>query len=433
MKNLLNKSLLPALLALAFLSSIVFAQTTTRYLYDNNGRLHAVLTPTGEANVYEYDPAGNFTAIKRLTINDLTVLDFSPQAGVPGDQVTLYGTGFGAGVSAVSFNGVAAKIVSSNAQFAVVEVPQGATTGTLALSTAKGTTTTSNAFTVRGIRVTPNKTTATSGNTIQFTATVILDGDQSVKWSVNGIEGGSDVVGTITNAGLYTAPFLAAATPASLILVRANSAANTTVYGEAQVTIKNSDFLRSAYARAVSVRFGKEATSTPATMTAMPISVRYGKEATTTPATLTAVPVSVRFGKAAITTPAIMTAMPVSIRYGTTAAVSGILASRGVSTMKGPTITAVSPTTATKGASVNLTISGVNLSGANALQFINSDGSIEANFSVTNITVNANGSSLTATLTVNNNAVAGRRFIVVVTPTLRSGGFDTGTNFITVP
>ena len=32
---------------------------TTRYVYDDNGRLIAVISPTGEANVYEYDAAGN--------------------------------------------------------------------------------------------------------------------------------------------------------------------------------------------------------------------------------------------------------------------------------------------------------------------------------------------------------------------------------------
>ena len=39
---------------------------TTSYVYDDNGRLHAVISPSGEAVVYEYDAAGNITSIRRL-------------------------------------------------------------------------------------------------------------------------------------------------------------------------------------------------------------------------------------------------------------------------------------------------------------------------------------------------------------------------------
>jgi YD repeat-containing protein len=38
---------------------------TANYFYDSNGRLTAVLSPTGDAAIYNYDPAGNFTSITR--------------------------------------------------------------------------------------------------------------------------------------------------------------------------------------------------------------------------------------------------------------------------------------------------------------------------------------------------------------------------------
>lgn len=51
------------------------------YYYDANDRLTAVLSPTGEAAIYNYDPAGNFTSITRRAANELSVIDFTPGSG----------------------------------------------------------------------------------------------------------------------------------------------------------------------------------------------------------------------------------------------------------------------------------------------------------------------------------------------------------------
>src|SRR5215210_2358081 len=118
------------------------AQGTTAYVYDDNGRLHAVVSPAGEAAVYEYDAAGNFTAVRRLTANDLELLSFSPREGVPGDLVTFVGVGFGAGVNAVLFNGTAARVVGVTLPTVVAEVPQGATSGPVTIVTPRGSVTT---------------------------------------------------------------------------------------------------------------------------------------------------------------------------------------------------------------------------------------------------------------------------------------------------
>src|SRR5207237_2196146 len=111
-------------------SASVFARQggTTRYVYDENGRLHAVISPSGEAVVYEYDAAGNITAVRRLAADALVIFAFNPRAGIPGDIVTLVGVGFGGGVQSVSFNGAAAHVVEVTQSTIVAEVPQGATT-----------------------------------------------------------------------------------------------------------------------------------------------------------------------------------------------------------------------------------------------------------------------------------------------------------------
>src|SRR5688572_24150704 len=62
---------------------------TTQYTYDKNGRLVRVVLPSGDIVNYEYDPAGNITAIR--SICNITLRSFSPQQGATGDLVTFLG------------------------------------------------------------------------------------------------------------------------------------------------------------------------------------------------------------------------------------------------------------------------------------------------------------------------------------------------------
>jgi hypothetical protein len=73
------------------------------------------------------------------------------------------------------------------------------------------------------------------GNTQTFGATVTNAGDTTVTWSVNGVPGGSNTAGTITSAGLYTAP-ADLASPA-VVQVTATSNADATRFSGATVTI----------------------------------------------------------------------------------------------------------------------------------------------------------------------------------------------------
>ena len=89
-------------------------------------------------------------------------------------------------------------------------------------------------ITVDGLTITPAASTLLPSATLQFTA-VSQGSSSSVSWSVDGIAGGSAQVGTISQNGLYTAPF---ATGAHVIA--ASLAAIPTVIAKSSITVINS-------------------------------------------------------------------------------------------------------------------------------------------------------------------------------------------------
>jgi uncharacterized protein (DUF1800 family) len=88
-----------------------------------------------------------------------------------------------------------------------------------------------------GVSVTPNTASLVPGASQQFQATVSGTPNQSVTWKVNGVTGGNAATGTITQAGLYTAP---GSVPASAITVGAVSQADNATQGTASVTFVDS-------------------------------------------------------------------------------------------------------------------------------------------------------------------------------------------------
>jgi len=130
--------LLALLFVFATLLSSLAAQQggTTRYTYDEKGRLKTITLPNGEVATYSYDAAGNIVSITRRT--QTTITDFSPTEGTVGTEVTINGFGFLATPSAndVRFNSVTAAVLSATVNQLVVEVPLGATTGPLTVSNA---------------------------------------------------------------------------------------------------------------------------------------------------------------------------------------------------------------------------------------------------------------------------------------------------------
>jgi serine protease len=85
------------------------------------------------------------------------------------------------------------------------------------------------------VAVCPGTATVDTGATQSFAATAANTSDESVTWEVNGVAGGSSTTGTISTAGLYTAP-AAVPTPAK-VTVTAVSVADSSASATASITI----------------------------------------------------------------------------------------------------------------------------------------------------------------------------------------------------
>ena len=413
---------------------------TTRYVYDDNGRLHAVITPTGEAVVYEYDPAGNIISIQRLAADALALFAFSPQEGLPGDHVTFTGVGIGTGLTSVSFNGATARIISATSSNVVAEVPAGATTGPVTIVTTHGSVTTTTPFTLKGVHVTPSFARVNFGESVQFTAQVSPSTlEQTVQWSVNGVLGGNLSAGTISAAGIYTAP----AQEVAPVIVRATSVADSSRFGEAQVQVRNPNNVQTAFAPSVSVSRGE---NVQAAAVASSLAVQYGGNSGAKGA-LTK-PVSVQFGDSAVTGSALSPRVsvqhgdasgqataftnPVSVRYGSESGQT-TATSPFVAVTTGPYVSSISPHNLVRGTTVTVTFNGVNLGGATALRLINATtGVLDSSVTVTNLAASADGTSVTATLAIGTGAGLGNRIIVISTPSGDSMLVDVGTNIIQI-
>ncbi len=73
------------------------------------------------------------------------IRSFTPQSGAPGTTVTIKGLNLSQAI-AVAFNGTAAPITSSTAAQIVTQVPAGATTGPITVTTPAGTATSAQTF-----------------------------------------------------------------------------------------------------------------------------------------------------------------------------------------------------------------------------------------------------------------------------------------------
>ena len=85
------------------------------------------------------------------------------------------------------------------------------------------------------VTISPTATSVLLGNSETFSATVTNATNPSVTWSVNGVPGGSTSLGTITSAGLYTAP---SDLPSAVgVQITATSVADPTKSATVQLTI----------------------------------------------------------------------------------------------------------------------------------------------------------------------------------------------------
>ncbi len=101
----------------------------------------SIVTPQGTAT-----SAGTFT----VSVAAPTITSFSPASGQAGTSVTLTGTNF-TGATGVKFNGTAATFSVTDASHISTTVPNGATSGTISVTTTGGTATSASSFTVSAV------------------------------------------------------------------------------------------------------------------------------------------------------------------------------------------------------------------------------------------------------------------------------------------
>ncbi len=120
-------------------TSFIRAQAVT-YIYDALGRVVGEVSPSGDAAVYTYDATGNITSISTVHKTQLSIMTVTPDSGAVHSHVTIYGTGFSttASQNTVKFNGTAATIASATANSIITEVPSGATSGPITVTTPAG-------------------------------------------------------------------------------------------------------------------------------------------------------------------------------------------------------------------------------------------------------------------------------------------------------
>ena len=130
------------LLLLSLLSPVLAQQSSgIRYVYDDLNRLIKVIDPMGEVAEYVYDAVGNILEIRRSTLAELAIIDFTPSGGAVETVVTIQGQGFSPTPSqnVVAFNGTTTAVSSATSTELVVTVPPGATTGPITVAVAGDT------------------------------------------------------------------------------------------------------------------------------------------------------------------------------------------------------------------------------------------------------------------------------------------------------
>lgn len=214
---------------------------TNRFFYDGLGRVAVVIgTNQSDAAFYKYDAVGNITQIVRQTVGAVNLFVFTPVNGMPGQIITLQGTGFSSTPSenTVRFGTITAEVASASANELRVLVPTNASASLLNVITPSGASTNDLTFTLAvGVVVSPAAVTLSVPVSTQFVATVYGTNDQSVVWTINGVipATSNSLWGTVSTSGLYSSPTNAPL--AGQVSIRARSVAVASAEGAATVTI----------------------------------------------------------------------------------------------------------------------------------------------------------------------------------------------------
>nr|MBV6628521.1 IPT/TIG domain-containing protein [Oceanococcus sp. HetDA_MAG_MS8] len=133
------------------LSTVAIGQPAD-YIYDDLNRLVGVVVPAEDrAVVYRYDAAGNISSRRSYNASELVLHGFSPAFGTVGQELTVYGTGFGENPADVSVTVAGVETTPSQVTptRVVVAIPAGAGGGVVSLITPQGTVTSDQVFRLR--------------------------------------------------------------------------------------------------------------------------------------------------------------------------------------------------------------------------------------------------------------------------------------------
>lgn len=138
------------MLAISLVSLLPSGAGDISYVYDQLGRLMAVIDPATDTAIYSYDAVGNLLGITRQNSATLSIFQFTPDKGLVGTTVTIYGTGFSAtpASNTVKFNGTTASVLTATTTVLTANVPAGATNGPISVTVAGVTATSTTNFTV---------------------------------------------------------------------------------------------------------------------------------------------------------------------------------------------------------------------------------------------------------------------------------------------
>jgi hypothetical protein len=144
-------------------------------------------------------------------------------------------------------------------------VPAGSIVTVTATSVADPTKSASASVTITGgvpvqISIAPMSIALDPGGLERFSATVTGAANTAVTWAVNGYVGGNNTIGTITLAGLYSAPSVAP--PGGTVTVTATSVADPTKSASATVTINSIQVFITPTAVSVQVGMTQQFTAT---------------------------------------------------------------------------------------------------------------------------------------------------------------------------
>jgi hypothetical protein len=169
------------------------------------------------------DVSGSLT----ITLQNPLIRAYERTATKVGDTLTyltdLQGTGFIPG-STIAYNGVAqaTNYISPDEIQADVTVPAGTTALTVTVNQPDpgGFTMTYTMGISQAVSVSVSgSATPRLGTSNTYKATVVGSTNTGVTWQVNGVTGGTAETGTITSAGVYTAPAIAPTVPVSITAV----------------------------------------------------------------------------------------------------------------------------------------------------------------------------------------------------------------------